>query len=273
MKTKQLATINVVKRTNCADLVLKKTSTSEDIKKYFEIIIKLSGSGNKFPVNLDEVWSLVYGRKKDAIEALKRDFIQQVDYQVLRRNPQNPKGGRPKTDYYLSIPCLEFFIARKVRPVFEVYRAVFYERVEEEKNPDLAIDRGIRTYKRQGKSDEWISKRITGKARRNQFTACLAAHGVEHEGFRNCTNSIYTPSFGGSSNVVREKLGITKAQNPRDHMSELQLSAIQFAESLSQAAIEQESLRGNAQCEIACSRSARIVANAINQNSNNTGRP
>ena len=26
----------------------------------------------------------------------------------------------------LSVPCLEFFIARKVRPVFEVYRKVFH---------------------------------------------------------------------------------------------------------------------------------------------------
>ena len=34
-------------------------------------------------------------------------------------------GGRPVETYYLSIPCLEFFIARKVRPVFEVYRTVF----------------------------------------------------------------------------------------------------------------------------------------------------
>lgn len=27
----------------------------------------------------------------------------------------------------LSVPCLEFFIARKVRPVFEVYRQVFHK--------------------------------------------------------------------------------------------------------------------------------------------------
>lgn len=27
----------------------------------------------------------------------------------------------------LSIPCLEYFIARKVRPVFEVYRKVFHK--------------------------------------------------------------------------------------------------------------------------------------------------
>ena len=30
----------------------------------------------------------------------------------------------------LSVPCLEFFIARKVRPVFEVYRKVFHKVVD-----------------------------------------------------------------------------------------------------------------------------------------------
>lgn len=35
--------------------------------------------------------------------------------------------GRPQNTYMLSVPCLEFFIARRVRPVFEVYRQVFHK--------------------------------------------------------------------------------------------------------------------------------------------------
>jgi septation ring formation regulator EzrA len=70
----------------------------------------------------------VYNKKSDAVESLKKDevFLQGIDYQVLRQNPQNQLGGRPKDIYKLSIPCLEYFIARKVRPVFEVYRQVFH---------------------------------------------------------------------------------------------------------------------------------------------------
>lgn len=41
-----------------------------------------------------------------------------------------PQGGRPTNVYMLSVPCLEFFIARKVRPVFEVYRKVFHKVAE-----------------------------------------------------------------------------------------------------------------------------------------------
>ena len=43
---------------------------------------------------------------------------------------------------------------------------VFFERVEEEKNPQLAVDRAVDTWKRQGKSDKWIDERLKSKAAR-----------------------------------------------------------------------------------------------------------
>lgn len=109
------------------NLTLTKESNASEIKRYFNAVLELSKSDNEFPINLDEVWMLVYGRKSDAVETLQRDFIENVDYQVLRQNPQNPLGGRPTNEYHLSTSCMEFFIARKVRPVFEVYRQVFHK--------------------------------------------------------------------------------------------------------------------------------------------------
>ena len=52
--------------------------------------------------------------------------MQDVDYQVFLKNGENPNGGRPTNVYKLSVSCMEFFVARKVRPVFEVYRQVFH---------------------------------------------------------------------------------------------------------------------------------------------------
>lgn len=112
-----------------ADLILSKESSESEIKRYFNAVLELSESDNEFPVNLDEVWMLVYGRKSDATEALQRDFIENVDYRVLRQNPQNPNGGRPTNEYRITVSCMEFFIARKVRSVFEVYRKVFHKTV------------------------------------------------------------------------------------------------------------------------------------------------
>lgn len=119
--------------------LLTKQSTAQEIKAYFEEVLRLSKDSKEFPVNLEEVWSLVFGRKEEAVRALKNDklFVENIDYQVLRKNAENPdsftqrcakpQGGRPTNIYMLSVPCLEFFIARKVRSVFEVYRQVFHK--------------------------------------------------------------------------------------------------------------------------------------------------
>jgi phage antirepressor YoqD-like protein len=110
---------------------LTKSSTENEIKTYFKKVLELKQSGEEFPVNLELVWPLVYARKEEAVRALTSDFIQSIDYQVLRKNAENPVGGRPSDDYHLSVSCMEFFIARKVRPVFEVYRQVFHHVAEQ----------------------------------------------------------------------------------------------------------------------------------------------
>ena len=135
------------------NLILTKDSSASEIKRYFNAILKLSKSNNEYPVNLDEVWMLVYGRKSDAVETLQRDFIENVDYQVLRQNPQNPLGGRPTNEYHLSTSCMEFFIARKVRPVFEVYRQVFHKTVESIATKSVTISDKI-------KVADWLIKAL-----------------------------------------------------------------------------------------------------------------
>ena len=132
---------------------LTKQSSDSEIKAYFIQVLNLSRSKEEFPVNLDEVWPLVYSRRDKAVRALRSGeiFMEGIDYQVFPQNgeksdtfshfggkvqddgeDQKPKGsfsvmGRPQNTYMLSVPCLEFFIARKVRPVFEVYRQVFHK--------------------------------------------------------------------------------------------------------------------------------------------------
>ena len=117
---------------------LTKQSSDSEIKAYFIQVLNLSRSKEEFPVNLDEVWPLVYSRRDKAIRALRcgEIFMEGIDYQVFPQNGEKSDDtqddgksvmGRPQNTYMLSVPCLEFFIARKVRPVFEVYRQVFHK--------------------------------------------------------------------------------------------------------------------------------------------------
>jgi len=67
-----------------------------------------------------------------AVRALKANFIENVDYLQLLQNVERSNDGKfagGGTDYYLTSACLEYFVARKVRPVFEVYRRVFHHSI------------------------------------------------------------------------------------------------------------------------------------------------
>lgn len=119
-------------------LQLTKQSTDQEIKAYFQEVLRMSKDSEEFPVNLDDVWPLVYAEKGKAVRALKSNelFVKDVDYILLAQNGKqdenngkqdNTWGGNNQVTYMLSVPCLEFFIARKVRSVFEVYRQVFHK--------------------------------------------------------------------------------------------------------------------------------------------------
>lgn len=116
------------KDVNNSIILTPSNCTTSVIRNYFQYILTLSKSGEAYPVNLEDVYYLAYSLKENAVKALKKDetFVQGFDYQVLVQNDGNLFGGRPTNIYKLSIPCLEYFIARKVRPVFEVYRQVFH---------------------------------------------------------------------------------------------------------------------------------------------------
>ena len=118
------------------DFGLTKDSTADQIRAYFNRVLQLYESNEQFPINLDDVWMLVYSERGVAVKALRKNFIENEDYvsadrvvkredEVFDQNVKNSNGGRPMTYYYLSVSCMEYLIARKVREVFNVYRTVF----------------------------------------------------------------------------------------------------------------------------------------------------
>lgn len=119
-----------------ANIILSKESSNNELKCYFEAVLKLSQSDNEFPINLGDVWMLAYSDKSKAVRALKANFIENIDFQPLAQNGKRSESGKfngeNKVEYMLSTSCLEYFIARKVRPVFEVYRQVFHKAVQKE---------------------------------------------------------------------------------------------------------------------------------------------
>lgn len=111
------------------NLILTKESVPSDIERYFRGVLELDQQDKVFSVNLDDVWQLAYSERGKAVRALKANFIENVDFLPIARDGKRSNDGKfagGGTDYYLTSACLEYFVARKVRPVFEVYRRVFH---------------------------------------------------------------------------------------------------------------------------------------------------
>ena len=146
-----------------SNILLTKSSSESDLKRYFTAVLELSHNDNKFPINLDEVWPLVYGRRDNAIRELRKTFFENEDYKVIENYPlpQNEErssngqfNGSNKISYFLSLSCMEYFIARKVRPVFEVYRQVFH-RTAQSVTPSYQIEDPVK------RAEKWIEEQKT----------------------------------------------------------------------------------------------------------------
>ena len=147
-----------------------------------------------------------------------------------------------------------------------VVNEVFFQRIEEEKNPELIGKRYIEAYKRRGKSDDWIATRLKGIQTRNLFTDTLKSHKVIGLGYRNCTNAIYRPLFGGNASLIREKKNIVSTTtSTRDCMTRTELIAVELAESLATDHIEENNVIGNRKCEIVSENASRCVAGAVSR--------
>lgn len=163
------------------EIVLSKSSGSDELKRYFMAILQLSESGNEFPINLDEVWVLVYQRRDVAVRALTKDFMEGVDYQMLRKNVEQDSskswGGNNKVTYMLTVSCMEFFIARKVRAVFEVYRQVFHK-VANGAIPSYQIADPIK------RAERWIEEQKQLKAVENKVKELAPKADFADQAFR-----------------------------------------------------------------------------------------
>lgn len=136
---------------------LTKESNGDDIKHYFEGVLELAKSDKEFPVNFDEVWMLAYKDKRSAVHELKDKFLQDVDYQTVRKKVQssNVAGYTYVIDYYLTVSCMEFFVARKVKAVFEVYRKVFHGAAK------MVQQSGVPSYQEEDpikRAERWIAE-------------------------------------------------------------------------------------------------------------------
>jgi len=107
---------------------------------------------------------------------------------------------------------------------------VGHERLQEMADPALALERTRENWRKLGRSEKWITQRMTGQETRNKLTDYWAAHKVKQgQEFAILTNVIHEEWSGISVKAHKDLKGL-ESQNLRDHMSEAELIFTALAE-------------------------------------------
>ncbi|MDA8240997.1 MAG: Bro-N domain-containing protein [Nitrospiraceae bacterium] len=111
----------------------------------------------------------------------------------------------------------------KAEPFKRWLAKVGYERVQEIENPELATKRTRALYKAKGYSDDWIEKRMRGIAIREELTDEWKRREVkEKREYEILTAEIARAAFGITPGRHKKIKGLMR-ENPRDHMTDLEL--------------------------------------------------
>ncbi len=155
---------------------------------------------------------------------------------------------------------------------------VGYERLEETADPEIAINRGLKTYLQKGYSPEWVNQRLKSIEIRKALTDEWERRGVK-EGleFAILTDEI-TRAWTGMTTKEYKRLKDLKKENLRDNMTNMELVLNMLAETATteisqkrkpkgldknkQVAQEGGSVAGNARKEIEEKTGENIITNA-----------
>lgn len=134
--------------------------------------------------------------------------------------------------------------AKYLSPEFHIWaNEVIRDRFEEEKNPDLIYDRLRNTYKRKGRSEEWINERIEILHTRKVFASTLGKMGCwRGKEYGYVTNQMYQGMYHMNASQLRELLN---TKNPRDAMDLTNLSLVKAAESILVESIPDNCVKGD----------------------------
>ena len=101
-------------------------NTTNEIHSYFNLLYLkvVNNPDNQFCVDLDDIWSIGYSRRRDAVKYLIKSFKEDIDYEEVRQAPL--QNNLPKFKYMLTVQCMEHLVVRRNKEIFEIYRRIFH---------------------------------------------------------------------------------------------------------------------------------------------------
>lgn len=159
----------------------------------------------------------------------------------------------------------------KAEPIKRWLAKVGYERIQETQDPELAIKRAILTYQLQGRSDDWIEKRVRSIVSRKELTREWQKRGAsEDKDYAILSNIISQETFGVGVKRHKEVKGLS-SQNLRDHMTDLELILTMLGETSTTTITKQRDAQGVYQLGNAATAGGKIAGGARKMIEEETG--
>lgn len=125
---------------------------------------------------------------------------------------------------------IESIPSKKAEPIKLWLARLGKERIDEEYDPEITINRALENYRKKGYSDEWINQRLKSIDARKEFTDELKNKGIENSRDFAALTNILTKIWSGYSVQEYKELKNLKKENLRDNMTNMELVLNMLAE-------------------------------------------
>lgn len=140
------------------------------------------------------------------------------------------------------------------------------ERIEEIENPEKGITNARRQWKKMGKSDEWIVKRIEGIGNRNEECEMLKQHGITaQKDFAYFTDRTNLAVYGRKAKEEKLHRHLPATANLRDNSSLMEIGLISLHESACAKGIEKRNAYGRQEIDGVYDVVGSIISNTARQ--------
>jgi hypothetical protein len=163
--------------------------------------------------------------------------------------------------------------SKKAEP-FKLWLAkVGNERIDETHDPELAIDRAMKTYLQKGYSKEWINQRLKTIEIRKELTDEWERVGIKEKSeFAILTNEI-TNAWSGLDVKDYKRFKNLKKENLRDNMNNMELVLNMLAEAATKEISKKENPQKFEESRKVAKKGGSIAGNARKEIEQQTGKP
>ena len=150
----------------------------------------------------------------------------------------------------------------KAEPFKQWLAQVGKERLDETIDPQIAIERAVETYRKQGYSEKWIKQRMNSIDARNELTAEWHRAGVESgKDFATLTNVLTKAWSGLTVGQYKDLKGLHK-ENLRDNMTTTELALNMLAEASAAELSKDRNPKGLDESKKVTAQGGKIAGNA-----------